>query len=127
MFESRVLASVIAGIPISLVCLGYVAVRRDEVVRLFSEGGSDALDPRAATALALVAAVSVGPGLGLAAGFVQSWLPSQESYLAVAVALAVLLSLAAIATRTPMMVEKLVLNGAVMFALGFVAPRLVAD
>jgi len=45
MFEDRLLAGVIAGIPISLLCLGYVVVRRDVVVvELFTEnGGSDAL------------------------------------------------------------------------------------
>lgn len=43
MFENGFLAGAIAG-PISLLCLGYVIARRDEVVRLFAEGdGSDSL------------------------------------------------------------------------------------
>jgi hypothetical protein len=126
MFENRFVAGVAAGIPISLLCLGYLAVRRNEVVRLFAEGGSDALSPAAATALAVVAAAAVGPGFGLVATVVRGWMPSDASYLALAAMLATLFSVAAVIARTPMMVEKVVLNYAVALMLGFVAPRLVA-
>lgn len=127
MFENSFLASAIAGIPISLLCLGYVAIRRDEVVRLFADGGgSNSLGPGAATALVLGSAVAIGPGLGILAAFVHGWLPSEDAYVAFAVALATLLSVVAVAARTPMMVEKIVLNYAVAIALGILAPRLVA-
>lgn len=33
MFENPFIAGAIPGIPVSLLCLGYVLVRRDEVVR----------------------------------------------------------------------------------------------
>lgn len=126
MLNNPFLAGVIAGIPISLLCLGYVAVRRDEVVRLFTEGsGSEALSPGAATALAFGAAACIGPGLGLLAAFVHGWLPSEGAYVALALALATLFSVAAVASRTPLMVEKVVLNFAVAIALGVVAPRLI--
>jgi len=127
MFENRFLASAIAGIPISLLCLGYVAARRDAVVHLFTEGdGSASLSPGAAAALAFVAAACIGPGLGLIAALVRGWLPSEGAFLALAVVLATLFSVAAVASRTPIMVEKVVLNCAVVIALGIVAPRLVA-
>ena len=127
MFESRLLASVVAGIPVSLLCLAYVAVRRDEVVRLFTEADtSGALSPGAATALAFFVAAAIGPGLGLASAVVYSWLPSEGLYLALALGLATLFTVAAVATRTPLMAEKVVLNFAVAIALGVVAPRLVA-
>lgn len=127
MLDNRFLAGVIAGIPISLLCLGYVAVRRDEMVALFTEGGgSEALSPAAASVLALVAAACIGPGLGLLAAFVHGWLPSEAAYTALALGLATLLSVVAVASRTPLMVEKVVLNYAVAIALGVVAPRLVA-
>jgi len=126
MFENRLLAGMVAGLPISLLCLGYVAVRRDEVVLLLTEGSSDALSPGTATGLAVVAAASIGPAHGLAAAVVHGWLPSEGSYLALAVVLATLLSVAAVVARTPMMVEKIVLNYAVAIMLGFVAPRLAA-
>jgi len=127
MLENRFFAGVIAGIPISLLCLGYVAVRRDVVVQRFTEiGGSDALSPGAAAALAFIAAAAIGPGLGLAGAVVYGWLPSEGAYIALAVVLATLLSVAAVASRTPLTVEKVVLNCAVAIALGVVAPRLVA-
>ena len=125
MLNNPFLAGAIAGIPISLLCLGYVAVRRDEVVRLFTEGGSEALSPGAATAIAFGAAACIGPGLGLLAAFVHGWLPSESAYVALALALATLFSVAAVASRTPLMVEKVVLNYAVAIALGVVAPRLI--
>lgn len=127
MFESRVLATVVAGIPISLMCLAYLAVRREQVVLLFTEGsGSEALTPTAATVLAVLTAVAIGPGLGLAAAFVRGWMPSDTVYIALAFGLATLMSLAALAARAPMTGEKIVLNYAVALMLGLVATGLVA-
>lgn len=127
MFDNRLVAGMVAGIPISLLCLGYIAVRHDHVVRLFAEGGSpDALSPQAATALAVAAALAVGPGLGLAAAVARGWVPSGEAYLAMALAIATLLSIAAVAARTPMTAEKVVLNYAAAIMFGVVAPRFLA-
>lgn len=127
MFESRILASVVAGIPVSLLCLGYLAVRRDTVVRLFTDDdGAEAMTPAAATVLALVVAMAIGPGLGLAAAFVRAWLPSDTAHLALALVLATLFSVGAVVARTPLAGEKVVLNGVVALLLGLVAPRLVA-
>jgi hypothetical protein len=126
MLDNRFLAGAIAGIPISLLCLAYVAVRRDAVVALFTEGGgSEVLSPGVATGLAFGTAALIGPGLGLAAALVHGWLPSEGAYVAVALGLATLLSVVAVASRTPLMVEKVVLNYAVAIALGVVAPRLI--
>jgi hypothetical protein len=127
MLENRVLVGIVAGIPISLLCLGYVALRRDAVVALFAAGdGSEALSPRAASGLAFGTAVAIGPCLGLLAAFVHGWLPSEAAYTALAIGLATLLSVVALISRTPMMVEKIVLNYTVALVLGVLAPRLVA-
>jgi hypothetical protein len=127
MFESRVLATVIAGIPVSLLCLAYLAVRRDEVIRVFTDGdGTEAMTPAVATVVAIATAIAIGPGLGLAAALVRGWLPSDTVYVGLALSLATLLSAGALATKTPMAVEKIVLNYAVVLLLGLVAPRLVA-
>lgn len=125
MFENRFVAGVVAGLPVSLLCLGYLAVRRDAVVAMFTDGGgSDALSPQAAASLAVAAAIAVGPGLGLLAAVVWGWVPEAGTYLAMALILATLFSVAAVVTRTPMAAEKIVLNYAVALMLGFVAPRL---
>jgi hypothetical protein len=126
MLENRFLVGIVAGIPISLLCLGYVALRRDAVVAQFAAGdGSEALSPQAASALVFGTAVAIGPGLGLLAAFVHGWLPSEAAYTALAIGLATLLSVVALASRTPMMLEKIVLNCAVALLLGVLAPRLV--
>jgi hypothetical protein len=127
MFENRVLVGIIAGIPISLLCLAYVALRRDTVVALFAGGdGSDALSPTAASALAFGTAAAIGPGLGLLAALVYAWLPSEGAFVALALGVATLLSVLAVASRTPLMAEKIVLNYVVALMLGVLAPRLVA-
>jgi hypothetical protein len=127
MLENRILAGIVAGIPISLLCLAYVALRRDHVVALFAGGeGPEALSPPAASALAFGTAAAIGPALGLLAALVYGWLPSEGAYVALALGLATLLSVVALASRTPLMVEKVVLNCAVALMLGIVAPRLVA-
>jgi len=127
MLEDRVLVGIVAGIPISLLCLAYVALRRDTVMALFAEGdGSEALPPAAASALAFGTAAAIGPGLGLLAALVYGWLPSETAYTTLALGLATLLSVVALASRTPLMVEKVVLNYVVALVLAVVAPRLVA-
>lgn len=127
MFESRLLASVVAGVPVSLLCLGYVALRRDAVVRHLTEGGgAEAVSREAATMLSFATAAAIGPGLGLMAAVVRGWMPSDGAYLGLAVGIGALMTVIAVATRTPMMVEKVVLNGAVVAMLGLVAPRLAA-
>jgi len=124
MIESHLLAGVVAGIPISLLCLAYVAVRRDAVVALFAEGGgSKALSPGVATGLAFGTVAAIGPGLGMAAALVHGWLPSVAAHTTLALSLATLLSVVAVAFRTSLLVEKIALNDAVAIDLDVVAPR----
>ena len=52
MFESRFLAGIVAGLPISLLCVGYVLARRAAVVATMLDGADGAtLSASAATAL----------------------------------------------------------------------------
>ncbi len=124
MIENRILAGAIVGIPISLVCLAYVLVRRETVVAAFTSG-ADPMPADAASALAFGTAVFLGPVLGVAAGFVLDRMPSQEAYLGLALGAATLMSIAAIASHTPMPVEKIVLNYLVAAVFGLALPRLV--
>jgi hypothetical protein len=125
--DNRLLAAVIACIPVSMLCLGYVVARRDRVARAFVEADRSAsLSPGAAEALAFLIAASIGPGLGVAAAVAWGLLPSEGAYVVLAAALAAVLSVVALVSRTPLMVEKVVLNCAVAIALCVVAPRLAA-
>jgi hypothetical protein len=124
MIDSRYLAGVVAGIPVSLLCLAYLLLRRDAVVEVF-RGGGHPMPVQAATALAFGTAVLIGPLLGLAAAFVFDRVGSEQQYVLIAFGLATLMSLAALVSRTPLMVEKIVLNYAVALALGLLMPLLL--
>ncbi len=125
MIENRILAGALTGIPISVVCLAYVLLRRETIVAAFTSG-TDPMPVDGATVLAFSMAVFLGPGLGVAAGLVLERMPSQEAYLGLAFGLATLMSIAAVAQHTPMTVEKIVLNYLVAAVFGLTLPRLVA-
>jgi low temperature requirement protein LtrA len=124
MIGSHYLAGVVAGLPVSLLCLAYVLLRRDVVVAVFS-GGERPMPEQAAPALAFGAAIFIGPVLGLAAAFVFDRVGSEQQYVALAFGLATLMSIVALVSRTPLMVEKIVLNFAVAAALGLLMPGLI--
>jgi len=126
MFENRFLAGIVAGLPVSLLCVAYLVARRDAVLAVLTEG-SDAstLSPGAWTALMLAVGIVIGPGLGLLSALVYGAVPTGQVYLALAFVLATAFSLVAVANHTPMAVEKVVLNYAVAVCLGLVLPRLL--
>jgi len=127
MFDNRFLAGVVAGLPVSLLCLGYLLARRDHVLAVLTEGGgSGSLPPDVATVLLVGAGLAIGPGLGLAAAAVYGLAPSEQLYVGLALVLATLFTVGAIAARTPMAAEKIVLNYAVAGCLGLLMPRLLA-
>ena len=127
MFENRFLAGIVAGPPVSLLCLGYLLARRDAVVAAVLDGtDAQALSPGAATALMLLAGVAIGPGLGLLAALVYGAVPSDQVYLAIAFGLATAFTAGAVVSHTPMAAEKVVLNYAVAACLGLLLPRLLA-
>jgi hypothetical protein len=125
LIENRHLAGLVAGIPVSLACLAYVLLRRDTVVQVFT-GGGKAMSTESASILAVVTAVLIGPVLGLAAALVFNRMPSEQQYATLAFGLATAMSLAALVSRTPLMVEKIVLNYLVAVCLGLIMPWLVA-
>jgi hypothetical protein len=125
LIENRYLAGVVAGIPVSLACLAYVLLRRDTVVQVLT-GGGKAMSTESTSILAVVTAVSIGPVLGLAAALVFNRMPSEQQYATLAFGLATAMSLAALVSRTPLTVEKIVLNYLVAVCLGLIMPWLVA-
>jgi hypothetical protein len=126
MIDNRFLAGVIAGIPVSLLCLGYAVARTEYALAVFtSGGGGEAMSRTAATATLWATAALIGPCLGLISAAVYGWMPSQTAYVALALGLATLMSLAAVVAHTPMTVEKIVLNYAVAVCLGLLMPRLL--
>jgi hypothetical protein len=66
----------------------------------------------------------MGPFLGMRAALVYGRLPSPTTYLGLALGLATLMSIGAIAGRTPMMGAKIGMNYLVDLVFGLLLPRL---
>ena len=82
------------------------------------------MSAQAATWMVFGSVLFMGPLLGLLAALVFGWLPSRTAYLGLALGLATLMSIAAIASRTPMMGAKIVLNYVVALTFGLLLPRM---
>jgi hypothetical protein len=124
MIDDRYLAGLVAGIPLSFVSLAYVLLRRSAVVDAFATSGNG-MSTEAATVMAFATAVLYGPGLGLIAAAVYERMPSEQQYLLLAFGLATVMTVAALVSRTPLMVEKIVLNYAFAICLGLLMPWLL--
>jgi hypothetical protein len=125
MIENHHLAGILAGSLISVLCLTYVVLRRELIVRVLA-GGDHSLPEAAATVLAFGAAAFVGPVLGIVAASVFDRMDSEPQYVLVAFGLATLMSANALASKTSLLGEKIVLNYALAVALGILMPRLIA-
>ena len=128
MFSNRFVVGALAGLIISVVGLIFAVIRKDEMVKLFMQpdGGGAAMSAQAATWLLFGAMAFMGPFLGVLAALVYGWLPSRNAYLALALGLATLMSIAAVADRTPLAGPKVVLNYLVALVFGLLLPRLAA-
>lgn len=128
MLTNRFVVGTLAGLIISAIGLTYAVVRREQMVGLFMqpEPGGEAMSERAATWLLFGSMAFIGPFLGVLAALVYGWLPSRTTFLGLALGLATLMSIAALATRTPLLGAKVVLNYVVALVFGVLLPRLAA-
>ena len=128
MFSNRFVVGALAGLIISVVGLIFAVIRKDEMVKLFMQpdGGGAAMSAQAAAWLLFGAMAFMGPFLGVLAALVYGWLPSRNAYLALALGLATLMSIAAVAGRTPLVGPKVVLNYLVALVFGLLLPRMAA-
>ncbi len=104
-----------AGLVISAVGLVYAFVHKKQM---------GAMSAQATTWLLFGSMLFMGPLLGLLAALVYGWLPSRTACLGLALGLATVMSIAAIASRTPMMGAKIALNDIVALTFGLLLPRL---
>ena len=128
MLVNRFVVGAVAGLAISAVGLVYALVRRDQMVAMFMQPDQEGagMPAQAATWLLFGSMLFMGPFLGLLAALVYGWLPARMAYLGLALGLATLMSIGAIASRTPMMGAKIVLNYLVALTFGLLLPRLAA-
>ena len=100
-------------------------LRRDLIVRVLA-GGDHPLPAAAATVLAVGTAAFLGPALGVVGASVLDRMESELQYVLTSFGLATMVSAMALAWKTPLLGEKIVLNYALAIALGIVMPRLIA-
>ncbi len=128
MSANRFVVGVAAGLVISAIGLVYAFVRKEQMVAMFMQADQDgkAMSAKAATWLPFASMLFMGPLLGLLAALVYGWLPSRTAYLGLALGLATLMSIAAVASRAPLMRSKIALNYIVALTFGLLLPRLAA-
>jgi hypothetical protein len=129
MIENRFLAGILIGLPISVISVLYALVRREYVIAAMKAGDSSSsgLSDQAFFFLILASFVLVGPFLGVLSALVLGWVSSPSVFRTVALGLGGLMTVAAVASRTPMTAEKVVLNLLVAGGFGLLLPRLIGS
>jgi hypothetical protein len=121
---AKVLVGVLAGLPLAGAFIVYFLLRGKTFVALMkSTDTSFASKTDQQVFVMFLASFAFGAlFLGAIAGLVYSWVGSPNSFLGLAVGLAVLMSILAVVTRTPMTVDKIFMNFAVAGVLGYLIP-----
>ena len=123
---SNFVSGLVAGLPLGVLGAIYSMARYEALVAVFQEGDAEmAAMGEGAMRLMLLAMFGLGPLLlGGVAGLVYGAIGSQQTYLGLAVGIAIVASILAVAVRTPLMGDKIVMNFAVALLLGMLIPRL---
>lgn len=121
---NRFVAGLVAGIPLALI--GVIAMLiwgRGMVASLKTSTDTGMTDDQ--WFYLMLGGIAAMPFLyGLISALIYGWIGSPQWFLGVALGLAVLMTVAAIATRTPLMGVKIVANFAVALAYGILIPLL---
>ena len=122
-----VLSGFIAGSILGIVLGIYVVVREDKLVMFFKDQDDSIakMSDRALFVIILGCFLSAALLFGVLAGLVYAWLGVTSIYVMVAIGAAVLLSLLAVVSRTPLVGDKIFWNFAVGGVLGLMVPLLV--
>lgn len=124
---NKIVAGLIAALPLSIVGAAYMALKGQHFVSVLqnSTKGDNPMTTQQWTVL-MFAALTLAPFiLGIAAGVVYGWVGKPLPFLALAGGLALLFSILALAGRTPLALEKVVMNFLVALAFGVLLPWLV--
>ncbi len=123
----EVTAGLLAGLPLALVFIVYMALRGQAFIDLVrGEDGLGSMSDQAAAYTITGAMVLVAFGLGAVAGLIYRWLASPALFLALAVGEAAVVSSVALMTRTALMSDKIALNFAAAAILGTLVPFFAA-
>lgn len=116
----------IAGLPLAVVFLLYVVVRSDSFLNMLQSASNKGLSMSFSSPRLLIAAGFVLASLffGVLASLVYRWIGAPLPFLALALGLAVLLSVLALSSRTPLPGDKVFMNLVVALILGVGVPYL---
>ena len=122
---NRFVAGLLAAIPLAVLGVVYMLIRgRHMVAELKAADSGETMTENQLYLMFLVVMAFSPFMLGLASGLVYGWIDSSPAFLGLATGAAVLLSLAAIVSRTPLATLKVVMNFTVAFVLGILVPLL---
>ncbi|MGD8603606.1 MAG: hypothetical protein PVF49_03440 [Anaerolineales bacterium] len=125
MIKNNYLAGLVAGVILALIFTVYLVVRGDTMARLFQED-SDMANLSQSQMHWILVGMFVGGALlwGLGAGLVYSWLNSADTFRLATFSAAVILSVVALVSKTPLVLDKIFMNFAVAASYGFLLPWL---
>jgi len=123
---SKILSGFLAGIPLSAVLVVYMLIRGKAFVQMLKSTGSDMNSMSDTTMFWLFLGTFLIMGLffGGLAGIVYYFIGASKTFLLLALGMAVLLSILAAISRTPMVIDKVALNFTVALLLGILIPIL---
>lgn len=125
---SRVVAGLVAAAPLSVLGVVYMLIwGRGMVTSLMANEIDSGSMTESQWTLIFLGSVALAPfAFGALSGVVYGWVKSPHLFRGLAAGLAVLFSLLAVISRTPMPFMKVVLNVAVALVLGVLVPLLSA-
>ena len=125
MIRSNVLAGLVAGVVLGVIFIGYLALRGEAFARVMQEDSDLGTMTTSQMRWVLVAMFGGGALLwGIGAGLIYGWVASPSTYRLLAGGAAVVLSLLALISKTPLIPDKIFMNFAVAINYGFLLPWL---
>jgi hypothetical protein len=125
--NNKILAGLVAGVPLAVVLLVYMLLRGKALVAVISsQGGSTRMSEKLMYYLFLGTFILAALGFGALSGVIYGRLGSRQMFLGLALGLATLFSILAFVSRTPLPWDKVFMNYAVGGMLGLLVP-LLAD
>lgn len=124
---NNIQAGLLAAVPVSALGILYMLWRGKAMVEMVLSGSTDAeaMSDQAWFYL-MLGALALAPFVfGLLSALVYGWVGNQRSFRLLALGLAVLFSVLALTSKTPMRVDKIVMNFVVALDFGLLVPYLV--
>ena len=123
---NRILAGLLAALPLSLLGILYMVLRGKEMIKLVNQSDSEgaSFSEKQWFVLFLVSMALAPFVFGVIAALVYGWVGNWKTFIGLAIGIAVLLSILAYTSRSPMPFTKTIMNFLVAIDLGALLPFL---